>query len=183
MFGSKKKGAAIEETARNFILRAARSADQSFTECCDSILQVLLRNGLLREGVTAMYENKDLKRLYFVSLLTIGIVELGRSHDRQTASAIGEKILWLLRFKSGLGDISARDVVLDCLTEIEANADELRAHDTVALRLMGQLGLPDSEKVRRILRNPLYVTPLTSLLAAAGAGWWTSAEERAELAA
>ena len=74
-------------------------------------------------------------------------------------------------------------MVLDCLTEIEANADELRAHDTVALRLMGQLGLPDSEKVRRILRNPLYVTPLTSLLAAAGAGWWTSAEERAELAA
>jgi hypothetical protein len=74
-------------------------------------------------------------------------------------------------------------MVLDCLRRAEAASDEMRPHEAVALHLLRHIGLPDSERLKRVLRNPLSVTPLTSLLAAAASGTWTALDADIRLAA
>ncbi len=182
MFRPKRAEVPADEVAREFVMRTARSADRSFTEFCDSVLQILLRNRLPHEGAAAIYANKDLKRLYFVGLLAVGLAELEQTKDRRTLPAVVRELLVLLRFGCGPAG-SAGDMVLDCLRRVEAAGDEMRPQDAVALHLLRHIGLAESERLERVLRNPLCVTPLTSLLAAAASGAWTALEGNVAMAA
>ena len=183
MFRVPRKRISAGDLARDFIWQTFKTADRTLGDCTDSILRILLKNGFRQEDFPALLERERLRNAYFLSLLAMGIVDLGNSVDSRTALRVGEKLQHLLRFPSGLGTPSAAAVVAEHLRAVEAEAAEMPAHEAIALRMMGHIGLMQHEQARALFRNPLSVTALSRQLVAVGTGWWSGATEQVKVAA
>ncbi len=183
MFRVSRKKVSSGDLARSYIWHTFKTADRTLGDYTETLVQILLRNGLLQQDFAVLFEKDKLRNVYFTALLAIGVVDLRNSVPPRTAVLIGERLQPLLQFPSGIAARSTAGLVSEYLREVEAKAAEMPAHDAIALHMMGLIGLGQGEHAKRLSRNPLCVTALSRQLLAVGTGWWNAAVEDVRIAA